>query len=126
MSWKTQPDGRDFSYSDSRLPDGTHVLLLGGEVNVLSSSLELEELFLRGVEERCHILVDMSRVTFMDAWGLDLLVRTMNSLKACERRLVIVSPQSQVHRLLALTGLNTRIAIVENLSGAELLLDNGP
>lgn len=125
MSWETQPDGRDFSYRDSRLRDGTDVLLLGGELDVLSSSLELEELLRRGVEERCHILVDMSRVSFVDAWGLDLLIRTMNALKACGRRLVIISPQSQVQRLLALTGLDTRVAIVDSRSGAEVLLDGG-
>lgn len=56
------------------------------------------------------VLVDLSRVTFMDSAGINTLIRAQHDLTSAGADLAVrAAPHSQVEHLLELTGLRRRI-----------------
>ncbi len=53
------------------------------------------------MESACHVVLDMSQVSFIDSTGLGLLVRTDRRLSAAGRRLVLLRPHPNVQRVLS-------------------------
>jgi anti-anti-sigma factor len=85
--------------------EGRHVLVLAGELDLASRPL-LDEMLLRLIGGEVEaVVLDLSRVTFMDSTGLHaiLTARALCSQHGCEFLLVQGSPQ--VQRLFELSGL---------------------
>jgi anti-sigma B factor antagonist len=60
------------------------------------------------------ILVDFTKVTFMDSSGLGALVKVFKLLKAAEVELFLCSINDQVKMLFELTSMDKYFAILEN------------
>jgi anti-sigma B factor antagonist/stage II sporulation protein AA (anti-sigma F factor antagonist) len=54
---------------------------------------------------RERVLVDISRVTFMDSTGLATLVHARDAARDQGRRLFLTQPRAQVRRLFQITGM---------------------
>ena len=104
------------------MADGTRVVILEGQLALASAGPVLEELLEECVESGSHVVLDFSEVDFMDSAGLGLLVKTERGLSAVGRRLVVTRPHSNVRRILELTGLDERLAIVDSWSEGDALL----
>jgi anti-anti-sigma factor len=102
---------------------GTARIELDGELDIASTpSAEAE---LRRVEESGAgvIVVDLRGLTFMDSTGLRLLVSADARARDGGHRLVIVRGPASVQRVLELTGLDTRLEVIDD--PAEVAADNG-
>ena len=84
----------------------THALvLLSGELDASTAGQlykELAELTREGV---VHVSLDLSGLEFMDSTGLSVVIAEHKRTSASGGELVILSPQSQVRRVLEITGL---------------------
>jgi anti-anti-sigma factor len=80
------------------------VLAVFGEVDIASSPhlrSALEAAFDAGAHE---LWVDLSAITFMDSSGLHVLLDMHRLAEGLRRRLTIICPPGNVHRVLDLTG----------------------
>jgi anti-sigma B factor antagonist len=94
---------------------------LGGDLDLSTAGAEIEELLEECTESACHVVLDMSQVTFMDSTGLALLVKTDRRLSAIGRRLVILRPHPNVQRILEITELDQRLRVADSWSGGGAL-----
>ena len=58
------------------------------------------------------VVVDVSRIDFVDSTGLSVLVQAHHTARSAGRRLVLVSPSLRVRRLLEITGLDDVMTIL--------------
>ncbi len=81
------------------------VLQVGGEVDLYTGPelrLRLQDLAAKG---SVHVIVDMSRVDFIDSTGLGVLIGGLRVLREHEGSLTLVASTGRMLRLLELTGL---------------------
>jgi anti-anti-sigma factor len=65
-------------------------------------------------EGRVHVLVHLARVTDIDAYGLGELAWAVTTLRRLGGQLAVIAPCLRVRRLLALTRLDTILAIYDS------------
>ncbi|MDQ3484571.1 MAG: STAS domain-containing protein [Actinomycetota bacterium] len=63
-----------------------------------------------------RLVIDLTRVVFMDVSGLTLLVAAWNRAQACEGEFRIVFTKGPVQRLLEITGYDTVLPLVGSLN----------
>ncbi|HWC27833.1 MAG TPA: STAS domain-containing protein [Solirubrobacteraceae bacterium] len=112
----------DPSYRESYLRDGTRLVTLGGELDVFTAGAEVQELLEECAEGACHVVLDMSAVTFIDSSGLALLIKTDRRLSAADRRLVVLRPHPNVRRILELTGLDQLLSVADSSTDCGALI----
>jgi anti-anti-sigma factor len=100
--------------------DTVHVTLLG-ELDI-SNATRLED-DLRRVEagNPALLVLDLSRLDFMDSTGLRLLIGADSRAREAARRLVLIRGNEMVQRVLRVTRLDERLEIVSDpgaLAGA--------
>ncbi|HEU4868851.1 MAG TPA: STAS domain-containing protein [Actinomycetota bacterium] len=96
---------------ESRTAGRWTVLKLAGEVDVYTCGF-LREAIAKVADEKNHfIAVDVQAVEFMDSSGLGVIVGAHKRLKGEEGELVLVSPNKQMRRILALTGLDQILTV---------------
>jgi len=64
------------------------------------------------------LLLDLSGLSFCDARGLGALVKIANHAEAAGCRYGLIAPQSQVAKLLRITGLDQRMPVFSTLNEA--------
>lgn len=65
------------------------------------------------------LIVDLDRVTFIDAAGLRVLATAASQAAAHGASLSVVCARQQVRRLFAITGLDRRIQLVRTMTAAS-------
>jgi anti-sigma B factor antagonist len=91
----------------------THVALLG-ELDI-STAPRLEEDLRRVEASSPQVLVlDLSKLTFMDSTGLRLLIGADSRAREAGRRLVLIRGNEMVQRVLRVTRLDERLEIVSD------------
>ena len=86
--------------------DGNQALvLLSGELDASTAGQLYEHLAELTREGVVHVVLDLSQLEFMDSTGLSVVIAEHKRTTASGGELVIVSPQSQVVRMLEITGL---------------------
>jgi anti-sigma B factor antagonist len=92
---------------------GWTALRLDGEID-LSRQEELEDLILAHCNDRASdVIIDLSKVTFMDSTGLSWLARTQALLADFDCRMVVVVPAA-LGRIFEVTGLLNSFDILES------------
>lgn len=99
------PRGVEFGLVDEPISEEVHVVTPSGEVDMLTAP-QLGRRLLSLVEEgKTGLVVDLSRVTFMDSTGIGVLVDAVRRLRARRANLALVCPSDRILRPFEITGL---------------------
>jgi anti-sigma B factor antagonist len=89
-----------------RTEQDTAVIALEGEVDIYSAP-QFKEALLAGIEDGATtIVVDLSRVTFIDSTALGVLVSGAKRVRPKDGRLDIVCTDENITRIFEITGLD--------------------
>ena len=107
MSSASHDDIRpSFTVEDEDVDETTHVIAVGGEVDLYSAP-ELKMQILDAIERgKSHIVVDLSNATFIDSTTLGVLVGARKRLRESEGTLAVVCPDPDKIALFEMTGLD--------------------
>ena len=110
MSQSTDPGFR----IEVESTDGRQTIMLLGELD-LAVAAEVEETLSGAVRSDAgQIVLDISKLTFIDSTGVSVLVATMKRDGVGERFRVKPPQADAVRRVLALTGLEERLPYVDD------------
>lgn len=84
--------------------DGITVVELAGELDIAVAE-ETHALLAAVVTDSC-VIVDLSAVEFIDATGVNVLVRAVRDASLARRHLVLATPSRQLSRILDVLSLN--------------------
>ena len=73
-----------------------------------------------------HLVFDLRRVTFLDACGLELLLRTQREALHADGCVRLVAPSRKVSRLLTLTGVDAQLPTFATIDEAVAAPASGP
>jgi anti-sigma B factor antagonist len=86
--------------------EGVQALDLEGEVDVYTAPV-LRQAILDQVEAGVrHLLIDLTRVEYLDSTGLGILIGGVKRLKEQGGSLRLVGPSARITRIFEITGLN--------------------
>jgi stage II sporulation protein AA (anti-sigma F factor antagonist) len=101
----------------STTTDGIRVLTLAGEIDYDTGPALREALDAAGIL-RPRIVVDLSRVTFMDSTGINLFIAAHRTLTEAGGWIRLAAPSEAVLRTLQIVGVDTVIDCRETLRQA--------
>jgi anti-anti-sigma factor len=93
----------------------TRTLRLRGELDLANAEMLEAELGKALDDDASRVLVDMRELTFIDSTGIAILVAAMN--RGGDRLRFLPSEAPAVTRVLQLTGVEQRMALLESSSG---------
>lgn len=106
----------EFQAESTQRPDGLAVVSLAGEVDLFTAP-RFDEALQRCIDQGArHVVVDFSKVTFIDSTALSILVA--GSKRLARGKLVIVCGLGNVLRLLQVAGLERLFVICPTLDEA--------
>jgi anti-sigma B factor antagonist len=108
----------DFGLVDEPVDRETHVVTPHGEIDALTAPTLGRRLLRLADEGKTGVVVDMSRVTFMDSFGIGVLLNALSCLASRHVGLVLVCPTERVTRPFEVTGLKDRLRVFETLEAA--------
>ena len=84
---------------------------VSGELDLYKAP-ELQALTARAIDAGSkNLIVDLSRVTFLDSTGLGILVATLNRLRRMSGSLALIVSDYDIERMLELSGLHGTFTI---------------
>ena len=95
--------------------DGLVHIALVGELDLSSVAKVQEELRRVEAGSPATLVVDLSKLTFLDSTGLRCIVTADERAREQGRRIVIVRGPDAVQRVFAITRLEERLAIVDDV-----------
>src|ERR1700722_3206274 len=101
-----------------RKMDGTAIVAVAGEIDVYTSPLLQEQLVQVLREGTSSIVLDLSKVTFLDSTGLGVLITGLKRCRSADGDLVLVTAQPNVLKVLEITGLNDVFKIHDSVDDA--------
>jgi anti-sigma B factor antagonist len=103
----------NFQISDSEVDADTHVIELGGEVDLYTAP-EFKERMVQVIEEgKKHVVVDLSNATFIDSTTLGVLVGGVKRLRPAGGTLSLVCADQNIVKIFEITGLDRVFPIHE-------------
>lgn len=94
------------------------VVSVSGEIDLETAS-QLSEHALSATRERSpHLVLDLSRVTFMDSTGLQVLIAIKRRAELAGGSLTLVGVARAVMKVLTVTGLSETFTIVDTVEQA--------
>jgi anti-sigma B factor antagonist len=98
--------------------DGLVHMALMGELDLSSVAKVQEELRRIEADAPATLVVDLSKLTFLDSTGLRCIVTADERAREQGRRIVIVRGPDAVQRVFAITRLEERLEIVDDAAAA--------
>jgi anti-sigma B factor antagonist len=92
--------------------DRTRVIIASGEIHVSTASVVSAALSAALDEDRTAIVLDLTKVGFIDSTGLSVLLNGLRKVTRARGRLALVCVSPTVLRLFAITKLDTTFDIV--------------
>ena len=89
-----------------------------GEVDVFTAPTLDAELGRLVVEGRRHLVVDLSRVDFLDSTGLSVLVKALARVREAEGSIAVVVIADRVAKVFRITGLDALIPLHPSVAEA--------
>lgn len=92
----------------------TNMVSIRGEIDIYSI-----EKFRDTIEEKIktqasEIILDCSELSYMDSTGMGVLIELRNKTKELGQKIIMMNPRPNIRKLLALTGVDKIIEIVDN------------
>ncbi|MFL5863742.1 MAG: STAS domain-containing protein [Solirubrobacteraceae bacterium] len=101
----------NFTCQTQAVRPGTVRVIAAGELDVVSAPLLEAEL--SAIDEHAAVVIlDLSRLAFMDSTGLQLIVRAEQRLSEAGRTLKLIRGASQIQRLFLLGGLEPHFQFI--------------
>jgi anti-sigma B factor antagonist len=107
-----------FELTERTLEPGCREIQIEGELD-LSVADRLEEALARAGQEHEQILIGLEHCEFIDSTGIAVIVHAHAQLAERGRRLTVYGASSQVHRVLAVTGLTQDGLVFANADEAR-------
>ena len=108
----------NFQISDTAIDDNTHVIELGGEVDLYTAP-EFKERMVQVIEDgKKHVVVDLSKATFIDSTTLGVLVGGVKRLRPAGGSLTLVCTDTNICKIFEITGLDRVFTIHESRDDA--------
>ncbi len=104
---------QDFELS-SEVRDGTFIVCLGGDLDIVTSR-QLDETLAQARRKHSHVVLDLSAVDFMDTSSLAVIVSHWKGLQAAGGSLALAGARYQYTRTLWITGLASRIPMFDTV-----------
>jgi anti-sigma B factor antagonist len=102
----------------TRTVAGRRVLDVGGEIDVYTAP-QLRERLVALVEDGARqVVVDLSRVEFLDSTGLGVLVGALKRLRSVDGDLSLVCPRERLLKIFRITGLDGVFTIHDSVGAA--------
>ena len=102
----------EFRIDDEPVDDTTHVVSVTGEIDLFTAP-EFKQRISTPIDEgKSRVIVDLSRVTFIDSSSLGVLIGAHKRLKLREGALVIVCDDRAIVNTFKITGLDGVFEIV--------------
>jgi anti-sigma B factor antagonist len=96
----------NFHIQDEEIDDATHVIELGGEVDLYTAP-EFKERMVELIESgKKQIVVDLSEATFIDSTTLGVLVGGVKRLRPAGGSLTLVCTDDNITKIFEITGLD--------------------
>ena len=96
----------NFHIEDEAIDDSTHVIELGGEVDLYTAP-EFKERMVELIESgKKQIVVDLSKATFIDSTTLGVLVGGVKRLRPAGGSLALVCTDENITKIFEITGLD--------------------
>jgi anti-sigma B factor antagonist len=96
----------NFNIQDEEIDSGTHVIQLGGEVDLYTAP-EFKERLVELIENgKTKIVVDLSEATFIDSTTLGVLVGGVKRLRPAGGSLALVCSDQNITKIFEITGLD--------------------
>ena len=96
----------NFHIQDEAVDDTTHVIELGGEVDLYTAP-EFKERMVELIESgKKQIVVDLSKATFIDSTTLGVLVGGVKRLRPNDGQLSLVCSDRNITKIFEITGLD--------------------
>ncbi len=112
-----QPDGDSLGFAIRTLNSGRPCIIVEGELD-LSNADELKDVLQRELSAGQRVLVDLSRVTFIDSTGLAAIVNAHNNTRESGAALELCSDlRPQPRRLMELTGVLSLLRLADARAG---------
>lgn len=107
-----------FTISDEAVDNRTHVIRLGGDIDI-NTAPAFKQRIVEIVEEgKQHIIVDFSAATFIDSTTLGILVGGVKRLRPSGGWLSLVCTDENILKVLHVTGLDQIFPIVDSIEAA--------
>ena len=108
----------NFQISDTAVDETTHVIELGGEVDLYTAP-EFKERMVQVIEDgKKHVVVDLSKATFIDSTTLGVLVGGVKRLRPAGGSLTLVCTDQNICKIFEITGLDRVFSIHESREDA--------
>jgi anti-sigma B factor antagonist len=109
---------------DSR--DGTATIAVAGECDLYEAHLLEAAIERAAASPGTCVYLDLSELSFLDSTGLHVLVQAQRTLVEAGSELVLVAPDAQIRRTLAVSGLDGHFAVREELDEPVLQVAPAP
>ncbi|MBA3300518.1 MAG: STAS domain-containing protein [Thermoleophilaceae bacterium] len=101
----------NFQITDSEVDGHTHVIELGGEVDLYTAP-EFKERMVALIEAgKTRLVIDLSEATFIDSTTLGVLVGGVKRLRPLDGSLAIVCTDPNITKIFEITGLDRVFSI---------------
>jgi anti-sigma B factor antagonist len=96
----------NFQINDEQIDADTHVIELGGEIDLYTAP-EFKERMVQVIEEgKKQVIVDLSKATFIDSTTLGVLVGGVKRLRPAGGTLALVCSDQNIVKIFEITGLD--------------------
>ena len=96
----------NFHIDDESIDGETHVIELGGEVDLYTAP-EFKERLVKVIEEgKKQLVIDLSKATFIDSTTLGVLVGGVKRLRPAGGSLALVCTDQNITKIFEITGLD--------------------
>ena len=108
----------NFQISDKEIDSETHLIELGGEVDLYTAP-EFKERMVQVIEDgKTRVVVDLSEATFIDSTTLGVLVGGVKRLRPNGGSLALVCTDQNIQKIFEITGLDRVFPIHETREAA--------
>ncbi len=112
----------NFHINDEEIDADTHVIELGGEVDLYTAP-EFKERLVQVIEDgKKQLVVDLSKATFIDSTTLGVLVGGVKRLRTNDGQLSLVCSDRNITKIFEITGLDRVFTIYPTRSEALKLI----
>lgn len=92
----------------------TSMVSIKGEIDIYSIEKFRESIEKEIQTQATQIILDCSELSYMDSTGMGVLIELRNRTKEMGQKIIMMNPRPNIKKLLALTGVDKIIEIVDN------------